>query len=310
MRGSGALGAVTLLLGACNSTSTPPAPTATASASATPVAISASAAPSASPPPFRESLPQATKPSCRVVLAKGEVQMGGSPLKSGELVDGAAWIELPTQASLSLRHTSSTREFRFVGPARVLPCVQGGEDVLLAEGTLETAAGAGARPGGEVTVYTPFGTISYGDAQIQIHSSKTKVDLTIAKGEAWLRPAKGTNRKGPEKLDAKAPKASMGPRSATETLVKACEDAATEAVAQLQRLQTPPPDAGPLGDRAAAHLDARRAARATCGVAQVAVSTAGPERSALEARVAEAARRSQAVSAPPGPGPAAKSSAP
>ncbi len=65
-------------------------------------------------------------------------------------------------ASISLRHTQTTREFKLIGPASVLPCRAGSEQLLLAAGQLTTSANLGVRPGAEVLIATPQGTIRYG----------------------------------------------------------------------------------------------------------------------------------------------------
>ncbi len=288
-----------------------PRPTAT-TASAT---ASASAAPlpeaSASAPPRHPRVAPATQPGCRVLALKGEVNAGSGPVPNGGVIYGTEWLELGKGAELSLRHTVSTRELVVKGPGRALPCLGGEEEVLLVEGTVETGAGAGARPGAELVVYTTFGTVSYGDAQIVIRASKSRVDVASAKGEAWIRTNLGATRKGPEKLVGGNDRASLTGTVRPDAVLQECERAAAEAESLGRAVFAPAaPDGGSLGDRAAAHLVARKGARGACGSARVGIAGEpdAEKRKGYEVRLAKADQQWQAVG-PPG-SPAAKSSAP
>lgn len=289
----------------------PPAPGPQASSAPSSAASSApSAQPSASAPPTRPRVPAATSPGCRVLALGGEVKQGDEPLVNGAVIYGTAWLELAKGASLTLRHTVSTREVTLTGPGSALPCLDGDEDVLLASGTFSSTAGPGARPGAEVVVFTPLGTVSYGDAQITVRASKNKVDVSSAKGEAWVLPAQGATRKGPEKASGPKDKPLLTGPGTVEPLVKECERAAERAEGLARAVLSPATgDGGTLGERAAAHLEARKAARRACGAARAGARTEpdADKRSGFERRVQEAGSRWRSLGVPGEP--AAKSTA-
>lgn len=211
---------------ACEQAPQPTAATASASASASAAAVPA---PSASTPPVRPRVAPATQPGCRVLSLKGEVKGPSGPVPNGGVLYGTEWLELGKGSELSLRHTVSTRELTVKGPGKALPCLDGDEEVLLVEGTIETGSGAGARPGAEVVIYTSFGTVSYGDAQIAIRASKGRIQIASSKGEAWIRPTRGVTRKGPEKLVGGNDKATLTAAVRPEAALQDCERAAGEA---------------------------------------------------------------------------------
>src|SRR3954468_12852337 len=93
------------------------------------VAEVASAPPSA---PSVLSPSQPPEPTCRALRVEGEAMIGQVPLVSGALVDGSEWVTLGKGASLTLKHSSSGREFALGGPALFRACRRGREQVLLA----------------------------------------------------------------------------------------------------------------------------------------------------------------------------------
>jgi hypothetical protein len=241
----------------------------------------------------------------------GTVREEGQAVAAGALLSGTKWLELDKGAAVTVRHTVSSRELSVKGPGWALLCLDGEEEVLLSEGTLESSAGPGARPGAQVVIYTPAGTISYGDAQITARASKAKIEVSTSKGDVWVLPVHEAKRKGPEKLGGARDRATLTPGGALSSVVEACERTAGEAEARAKAVLGPPgAGAGPLGERAAAHLEARRTARATCNAA-LAAARAEPSaetRVGLERRIAEAGRRWRSLGVPAGPAP--KPSAP
>jgi hypothetical protein len=222
----------------------------------------------------------------------------------GTEVDGTAWLELATGASASFRHSSSARELTVKGPGRMLACVEGGEDVIVAQGTVETSTGPGARPGAEVLIATPFGTVSYGDAKLSIKVAPKRLDATASQGEGWIEPAKGATLKGAEKITAKG-KAAISGDAAPGPLVEACEQAAAETERLAKSVLAGPgadagADAGTLGDRAAAHVRSRRAARGACRSALAAVARVAdaPKRQELEDRLGRAEKQWSGIPKP------------
>jgi hypothetical protein len=257
-----------LLLGlACDEKPAPP-PRASATASAP-----AAPTPSQRPQPARAPR---KPPTCRALAVTGKVLAGDQPVAVGTAVDGKTWLLLEKGASVSFRHSVSAREVTLVGPAQALPCFEGEEDFLLGSGQLRSSAGPGARPGAQVTVYTPFGTFSYGDARIDVQTSKSQAELAVTQGEAWATPIAGATRTGPDVVRAPKGKATLRGAPKPAALVADCEKQAgvAEGLASQVLHPTPGPDAGTLGERAAAHMGARRAARGACWCARAAVALA------------------------------------
>lgn len=231
----------------------------------------ASASASARSAGFR--LGQAQRLVCRAVSVKGAVSVsGGKALKSHQLIDGSRWLDLGKDAVVHVRHMLSAREFELLGPGRMLVCPSGEERILLANGKVITTNGPGARPGAEAMIATPFGTVIYGDARLVATLSDKQLEVDVKAGSAWVRPAPGAKRDGPEQVEAKQ-KATLSGASDTQDLVSRCRKAAEETARRARAVILRPAakDAGSLGERAAAHVLARKAARAACATAEAAV---------------------------------------
>ena len=125
---------VALTLSGCDTDKPAPAPPSSATQSA------ARPTPSRRPPepPPRRPPPQI---ACRALTVKGKVTAPGAPhpLVNGAPLDGLTWLELAPGAKLALRHTKSARELELSGPALVLPCAGGEEEVLLTRGKIGRA---------------------------------------------------------------------------------------------------------------------------------------------------------------------------
>ncbi|MES1175965.1 MAG: hypothetical protein ABUL62_16710 [Myxococcales bacterium] len=257
------------------------------------------AAPSASAPsaePTALAPPVATKPACRALEVIGRARVDGAPLVTNALLDGEHWLELDAGARVSLRHTVTTREFKLLGPATVLPCRAGAEQVLLAKGQLSTSANLGVRPGAEVLIATPQGTVRYGDAALDVELADKGLRVRVKQGEAWVEPeARGKPHfKNPVRSGGEA---RLPPRPAPAAeLVTSCETAAqvtAESAARvLARDVAADAGAASLGERAAAHMRDRGKARMACAVAAAAIgalpATAATEREGLSESVAHA----------------------
>src|SRR6478609_8558736 len=247
-------------------------------------AASASVAPSAARAPeasaARESTPAARepqpKPGCRALVVTGEASVEGTPLTVSSLLDGEHWLELAAGSSVALRHTQTSREFRLIGPGHVLPCREGSEQILLADGQLSTSANLGVRPGAEVLIATPAGVVHYGDAALDLELGSKGLRVRVKQGEAWVEPEeRGKPRfKNPlhSGTEARLPRTQLNPK----TLVGACESAATAAESSARRvLEGGGAGAGndSLGARAAAHMRERSKARTACAIAAAAAFT-------------------------------------
>jgi hypothetical protein len=265
------LPALALLLLACSKgggdhaagSSSAAAPGAAASLAATP-----SIAPSvASTPPPREA-------TCRALRVEGEAKLGETALASGTELDGSEWVSLAQGASVTLKHTSSGRELSLAGPALFRACRRGREQVLLARGKVTVGTGMGARPGSEVLIATPVAGVRYADAEFSLQLDDKRLTVEVRAGQVEVDAA-------PSAGGATSPKAPKSPLRAKDKLVvplgkpdatalmAQCQAAAQAAEASARRVgDKSAPE--PLGERAQAHVRARKAARAACTVAAAA----------------------------------------
>jgi hypothetical protein len=241
-------------------------PPSIASASAAPSAASQASAPNtvSAPPP--------AKPGCRALAVTGLATVDGAPLATMALLDGAHWVELAAGASVALRHSASSREFRLIGPARALPCRDGSEQILLAGGQLSTTAILGVRPGAEVLIATPGGVVHYGDAALDLSFDAKGLRVRVKQGEAWVEPEEhGKPRfKNPVRSGAEARLPSTQPNA--RALVDACQRTAETAQGSARRVLGGAGSAGSdsLGARAATHMRERSKARNACAIAAAA----------------------------------------
>lgn len=193
---------------------------------------------------------------------------------------GTEPIELETGSQLHFKHTASGREWTVRGPARLVPCVDGEEEIILALGSLRAELGAGLRPGAEVLVGTPFGGVRYAHAQAEIVVSAAGLRVEASAGEVWLRAAEPA----PERRVSGTLRRSKAERLQPAQAVESCARAAAEAETLAESVLAAG-EAG-LGKRAAAHVRARKLARSRCASATATVLGSVPE-SELAARLRE-----------------------
>ncbi len=223
----------------------------------------ASAVPSTAPAP-------APLPRCRATRVSGEAKVGDTPLASGELLDGETWVSLGKDASVALKHTATGRELSISGPALFRACRRGREQVLLARGKVEAGGGMGARPGAEVLIATPLAVVRYGEAELSLVLDDKKLSLTVRAGQVEVEPQPekpGKPLKSPLTGNAKLtlPLGKPDPSA----LMALCKQAAEAAEASARRVgDRNAPE--PLGERAQAHVRARKLARGACTVAAAA----------------------------------------
>jgi hypothetical protein len=271
----------------------------------------ASAADSAAAP--AASAPHVTpaKGACRALVVNGKASVDTIPITTGMLLDGEHWVLLEAGASVALRHSITSREFKLLGPGKVLPCRGGAEQILLARGQLATSANLGVRPGAEVLIATPLGTVRYGDAALDVEVTAKRLNVRVKQGQAWLEPEKAgkSSFKNPLSTGAEAhlsPLASTAPKA-----LEACENDAQRASESALRVVNAGPagNTSSLGDRAAENMRARASARRSCAVAAAALGALDDpaERLRLSAAVAHADELWQSVPpAAPAPAPAAE----
>ena len=237
-----------------------------ASATATP---SVAAVVSESKPVAREP---AEKPGCRALVVSGFATVDGVPLLTSAWLDGTHWVELAAGSSVALRHTLTSREFRLIGPGHALPCRDGSEQILLADGQLSTSANLGVRPGAEVLIATPEGVVHYGDAALDLELGEKGLRVRVKQGEAFVEPeARGKPPfKNPVHSGAEA-RLSSTPAKA-HALADACQSAAQSAESSARRVLNGEGSGGndSLGARAAAHMRERSKARTACAIAAAA----------------------------------------
>jgi hypothetical protein len=214
-----------------------------------------------------------TKAGCRALAVTGVVTLDGAPLAISSFLDGEHWLELAAGSSIALRHTETSREFRLIGPGHALPCRNGSEQILLADGKLSTSANLGVRPGAEVLIATPQAVVHYGDAALDLELGSKGLRVRVKQGEAWVEPQERSQahfenpvRSGAEARLPRTP-ATVG------SAVDACGSAARAAESSAQRVLGHESAGGSdsLGSRAAVHMRERSKARAACASAAAAV---------------------------------------
>jgi hypothetical protein len=257
---------VTAALGGCSKGDKRQA-NASASASASPPTLSSPAL--SSPVSAVASTAPAPAPvaRCRAIRVSGEAKVGDAPLASGELLDGEAWASLGKDASVALKHTATGRELNISGPALFRACRRGREQVLLARGKVEAGTGMGVRPGAEVLIATPLAAVRYGDAELSLVLDDKKLSLAVRAGQVEVEPQPekpGKPVKSP--LHAKDKLTLPLGKPDPHALMAHCKQAAEAAEASARRVgDRSAPE--PLGERAQAHVRARKLARGACTVA-------------------------------------------
>lgn len=184
-------------------------------------------------------------------------------------LSGDAWLRLGKDAKLTVRHAATAREFVLRGPGVAMPCRGGEEQVLMETGSFQSAAGTGARPGAEVWIGTPFGSVRYGDADLELSVTATTFELVARSGSVWADPTiQIDGRPADGRVTSPRPLRLRGSPDATALtdLCSATARAAGDAADSLARGGS----AG-LGERAAAQMLLRRRARAVCLCAAAAV---------------------------------------
>jgi hypothetical protein len=220
-------------------------------------------------PPAASALPAPVPPICRALRVTGEAKLGDRPLASGAALDGSEWVSLGQGAQLTLKHAQSGRELAVSGPALFRACQRGREQLLLARGSVVATAGMGSRPGAEVLIATPVAAVHYADAELTLELSETSLSIAVRVGsvEVTALPPPKKSLKSPLKPRDKL-RLPVGKPDAPR-LIADCK-AAAERAEQLARLVADASAAEPLGQRAQAHVKARKSARVSCTVAAAA----------------------------------------
>lgn len=231
---------------------------------------------SASPHPATLPHPAPTAVNgCRVLGVRGTTS--GVVPGVGELLTGAAWLDLPASIELSLKHTETTRELSLIGPGRFLACPAGKESVVVARGTVSTTPGPGARAGAEVELATPLGLVHYSDAKLRLEVSDKALTLEVEQGAAALLPSQRAGKPS-EGTSVHAPKghAKVEGRADAAALASECRQA--EARISEQQSSAGAAVGSARGAWAASMFEARRASRFACSIALAAsgIAPRGP----------------------------------
>ena len=185
-----------------------------------------------------------------------------------------------------------------------MPCRDGSEQILLADGQLSTSANLGVRPGAEVLIATPEGVVHYGDAALDLEFGAKGLRMRVKQGEAWVEPEQRGKPpfKNPLRSGAEARLPPTHPK--TQALLEICQGSAESAAASARRVLSSE-DAGgagsdSLGSRAALHMRERSQARTACAIAAAAVYTESDPaiRQSLSAAVVHADALWQSVPRP------------
>ncbi|HTV20964.1 MAG TPA: hypothetical protein VMG12_19900 [Polyangiaceae bacterium] len=240
---------------------------------------SSPSAPGASEPPAPAGpAPAAAQPpapvpvsrvACRVMSVSGSAQHAGASLAVGATLDRQEPVELGAGSTLHLVHTVSSRQWTLTGPARLFACDRGEEEIVLARGTLRTEPGSGVRPGAEVWVGTPFGSLRYSDARAELAVTDEALRVRVSAGSVWFAPAGGEALAERELTTGTATFPARPYRATSAQATAGCERAASAAEALATALLSP--SAEPLGARAREHVRARQRAHASCSSALAAL---------------------------------------
>lgn len=195
----------------------------------------------------------------------GEVERAGGPLRPGDTLDQRSPVELAAGSTLHLVHAASSRQWTLSGPARLIACEGGAEEIVLALGTLRTEPGAGVRPGAEVWVGTPFGSLRYSDARAEIRVAAEALRVQVSAGSVWLSALGGEPALERELTSGTTTFPARPHRLAPAAARERCERSASAASARASELLAV--TAQPLGERAREHVRARQSAHASCSSA-------------------------------------------
>jgi hypothetical protein len=201
-------------------------------------------------------------PRCRVMSVSGAAERAGAPLRAGDTLDRQLPVELGPAATLHLVHTASARQWTLAGPARLFACERGAEEIVLARGTLRTESGSGVRPGAEVWVGTPFGSVRYSDARAELRVTPEALSVRVSSGSVWFSALGGEAAAERELQGGTTTFPARPHRLASDAATARCERAARTAEALATTLLSPSRE--PLGARAREHVRARQRAHATC----------------------------------------------
>jgi hypothetical protein len=246
----------------------------------------------------RARLP-AGPPGCRIVSAEN----GPSPSD-----DATSWLTLAEKSQVAVKVTETGREIRFEGPGIVRPCVRSGNvDVaIVVTGTGAGLPSAGEGAGNDQWLSSPCGALRWSAGVHRMTASRDECTIQASAGTAhlWIPSDVHVTEEAPDggagdastPAPAPADAGTAGPwrridaRRALRLVfdgrpgrvakaVDACERAARDAEEIARKIAD---GGGPLGDLAAAAIDARTIVRAACTVAAARVHASGDDPALFE----------------------------
>jgi hypothetical protein len=230
------------------------------------------------------------------MAVSGQVSRSGVPVRVGDKWNERDVVEMAAGASLKLMHTLSTRQWSLAGPARLVACAGGEEELVLGQGSLRTEPGAGVRPGAEVWIGTPYGSLRYADARAELVVGRAALKVRVVSGPLWLTTFDGAAAQATsiqeQALEGQRSFAATAFRASPALATTRCGRAASASEERARAVLAASSE--PLGSRAAAHVRARQQAHATCSSAFAALlagESAGGE--PWQASLAELARHDQ-----------------
>jgi hypothetical protein len=282
----------------------PPVPAAGRVGADLPPVIPPVVAPGASPSPLARDAPARAQPACRATSLSGAIEREGAPVLAGALLAGPAAIELAPAATMHLTHSASARQWTMTGPARLIACDGGAEEIVLARGRVRAEPGSGVRPGAEVWVATPYGTLRYADASAEITVNERELSVRVSTGQVWFSALAGAAAERGVSNTTATFSAKTYRLSSEEATARCARDAERAELLARALLGT---SSEPLGARAAEHVRARQKAHVSCASARATQLAGGAGPRPEAGGVAALARYDQMWRAIPTPRPEAQS---
>jgi hypothetical protein len=202
---------------------------------------------------------------CQVISVRGSVHReNGGELARGQKLEGTEWLALGDSAELVVRFGSS-REFSLMGPGKFLPCRNGEEQLLVSRGQLRSARAPHLPQGAETWIATPFGWVTYADAELDMSVGIDAWITNVKQGSLFLMSVFSPSQGLPRRISGPKGRARVDGRAPIEALVVRCAQSAARARENADRVFRSTPDR--LGAAAAAQLLSRRSARGDCATA-------------------------------------------
>lgn len=198
---------------------------------------------------------------CRISKIRGQASSDtGASLSRGAVLSTERWLSLKEEARVTVKFQRGGREVTLAGFGKFLPCAGGEETVLLGAGRVQVHAGSGGRAGAEALVATAFGSLKYGDAQMEITVDAEGLTVSVESGSGvWLEGEVVHLQSGAKLRREASRRASLA--DALDRCKVVSQQAHAAAVAVLSQGREG------LGVRAKKHVDLRRRARIACGEA-------------------------------------------